>query len=146
MLAVVINGRLAFVVDPRSRRKPDCIQSVHVSTKEAAIAKASPHDDKQLVSNGVFWWQDFAVGACPNPFPIFYGQTLKGQSFVYQGKLASFVGAKPLKIGVVYEIDASSSGSGYGDGRFRIRADRRIENLPWPTAKVKPRTAVNHPL
>ena len=54
----------------------------------------------------------------------FYGQSLEGQPFFNPG-----VAAKPLRIGVVYSVNTEGSGSGYGSGRFRIRADRTIENL-----------------
>jgi len=130
ILAVAINGHLAFIVDPKSRKQPDCIYSIHVDTDQAARAKPIAGDDAQLVSRGVFWWKDYAVDACANPFPIFYGQKLRGQTFVYGGKSEKPVEAKPLIIGVVYEVAAASSGSGYGGGRFRILPDRRIENLP----------------
>jgi hypothetical protein len=130
MLAVAINGHLAFVVDPKSRKQPDCIYSIHVETDRAGRAKPTAGDDAQLVSRGVFWWKDYAVDACPNPFPILYGQKLRGQPFVYDGKLENSVEAKPLIVGVVYEVTAASNGSGYGGGRFRILPDRRIENLP----------------
>ncbi len=131
MLAVVIGGNLAFVVDPQSEKQPRCIRTIHVETDQAVRAKAAPNDDAQLVKNGVFWWKDFAVEAsCPNSFPIFYGQSLKGQPFVYDGMIQRPVEAKPLVIGVVYEVSATSSGSGYGGGRFRILPNRRIENLP----------------
>lgn len=138
MLAVVIDGRLAFVVDPHSNHQPDCIRSVHVTADDAVSAKPATDDDKELVANGVFWWQDFAVDACPNPFPIFYGQALKGRPFVFQDRPSSSVRAKPLKIGVIYEVDADSSGSGYGGGRFRIRPDRRVENLPRQSSQGEP--------
>lgn len=130
LLAVVIDGRLAFVVDPHSRRHPECIQSIHVLTDEPVRARPTLSDDKRLVANGVFWWKDTAIDACPNPFPVFYGVQLKGKPFVYQGGSTGSVDAKPLRIGVVYEVDAVSSGSGIGGGRFRILPNRRVENLP----------------
>ena len=128
--AVVIHGRLAFIVDPGSRHKPDCIRSIHVQTDEEARATPAIGDDEKLVANGVFWWKDYAVDACPNPFPILYGQPLAGRPFVYQDGSPPGVEAKPLRMGVIYEVDAASSGSGYGSARFRIRADRTVENLP----------------
>lgn len=132
--AIVLNGRLGFIVDPNSEHKPGCIRSIHVQTDERARARPAIGDDKQLVSNGVFWWKDYAVDACPNPFPILYGQPLAGRPFTYRNGSASGVEAKPLRIGVIYEVDTTSSGSGFGEGRFRIRADHTIENLPMETA------------
>lgn len=130
--AIVINGRLAFMVDPRSKRQADCIRSIHVQTAdgETASAKPGPDDAEGLVANGVYWWKDYAIDGCPNPFPILYGQPLAGRPFVYSDGDTRGVEAKPLRIGVIYEVQTSSGGSGYGEGRFRIRADRTVENLP----------------
>lgn len=131
LLAVVIDGRLAFIVDPVSDRKPDCIGSIDVSAdKGEPVAQPAPGDDEGLVRNGgVYWWKSFEVTSCPNPFPIFYGQPLKGVPFIYQDGKPSSVEAKPLRIGAVYEVTTSSSGSGYGGGWFRITKDRRVENF-----------------
>jgi hypothetical protein len=132
LLAVAIDGRLAFTVDPSSDHKPDCIRSIDVSVdKGGPIAQPSVGDDDRLVRNGgVYWWKSFEVTSCPNPFPIFYGQRLKGIPFTYGDGKPDSVEAKPLRIGVVYEVTASSSGSGYGGGWFRITKDGRVENLP----------------
>lgn len=140
LLAVVIGGRLAFIVDRSSSNKPDCISGITVSTDkgETATARAAPGDDEQLVANGVYWWKSMVQRECQNPFPIFYGQPLKGNRLVYgegipgavPGEASSLVEAKPLHVGVVYEVTTTSSGSGYGGGYFRITPDRRVENWP----------------
>ena len=137
LLAVVIDGRLAFIVDPSSSREPECINAIHVSTDkgETATAKAMPGDDEQLVANGVFWWKSLEQN-CQNRFPIFYGQPLKGNRLVYgegipgavPGEASSLVEAKPLHVGVVYEVATTSGATGYGGGWFRIAPDRRVEN------------------
>src|SRR3546814_20989571 len=101
-------------------------------------AKPAPGDDAALVQNGgVYWWKQFDLLSCPNSFPIFYGQSLKGTPFVYGGGHTESVEAKPLVAGHVYEVSMQSSGSGYGTGWFRITADRHVEN--WrsdPTTSV----------
>ncbi len=61
--AIVLNGRLAFVVDPESRSKADCIRSINVSSDDDTSAVASKNNDRNLVDNGVFWWKDTAVDA-----------------------------------------------------------------------------------
>jgi hypothetical protein len=128
--AVVIDGHIAFIVDPNSDRQPDCIRSIYVETDEGVTAKPAMGDDAGLVEHGAFWWKDTAVTECPNPFPIRYGQHLEGRPFAYQNRVTAGVEAKPLVIGVIYDVTTTSSGSGYGGCRFRIRADRTIENLP----------------
>lgn len=137
LLAVVIGGRLAFVVDPSSSRKPDCINGIHVSTDkgETAKAKPAPGDDEGLVANGIYWWKSLEPD-CQNRFPIFYGQPLKGERLVYgentpgvrPGEASSVVEPKPLRVGVVYEVTTTSGATGYGFGWFRITPDRRVEN------------------
>jgi hypothetical protein len=82
-----------------------------------------------MVANGVYWWKDYSVDACPNRFPIFYGQKLEGKPAAYDGQPSSSVDAKPLKLGVTYNVFMQGDGSN-GTGRFRIRADGTLENLP----------------
>ena len=132
-----MGGRLAFIVDPSSSSEPKCMNGITVSTDkgETATAKAASGDDEQLVANGVFWWKSLEAD-CENRFPIIYGQTLKGQRLVYDGKVrgaapgerSSIVEAKPLHVGVVYEVTTTSGATGYGSGWFRIMPDRRVEN------------------
>lgn len=137
LLAVVIGGRLAFIVDPSSSREPECMNGIHVSTDKGETAKATPAlgDDEQLVANGVYWWKSLESD-CQNQFPIFYGQPLKGDRLVYgehapiarAGEASSLVEAKPLHVGVVYGVTTTSGATGYGGGWFRITPDRRVEN------------------
>ncbi len=131
LLAVVIDGRLAFIVDPASQRKPDCVRGITVrADKGEPKAKPVKGDDKLSVLNGgAYWESNFDVSSCPNPFPIYYGQPLKGVPFLYEDGKPSSVEAKPLRIGAIYEVTTSSSGSGYGGGWFRITPDRRVENF-----------------
>lgn len=129
LLAVVIQGRLAFIVDPHSSYKPDCLGSIHVSVdKGGPIARPTEGDDRGLVLNGgVYWWKSSEVTSCENRFPIFYGQQIKGPPFIYDDGPSS-VEAKPLRVGVVYEVNSSGDGA-YGYGWFRIAKGGRIENL-----------------
>ena len=131
LLAVTVGGRLAFIVDPHSDHQPNCVGSIDVSVdKGGPTAQAAAADDVGLVRNGgVYWWKSTEVTSCENVFPIFYGQEIKGRPFIYDDGKPSSVEAKPLRIGVVYEVTTSSSGSGYGGGLFRIKKGGRIENL-----------------
>ena len=129
ILAVAINGRLAFVVDPRSSYKPDCIGRINVSVDRGGpVAHAGPGDDVALVRNGgVYWWKFTEVTSCENPFPIFYGQQIKGHPFIYRDG-PSNVEAKPLRVGVLYHVETSGDGA-YGYRWFRINKGGHIENL-----------------
>lgn len=123
--AIVLAGRLAFVVDPASQQDANCIRSISVSAESGPAAAPSDGDDRQLVKHGVVWSKDTAVTECLNRFPILYGQPLTGQPFLPPG-----VAAKPLRVATVYTVETTGSGSGYGSGRFRIRRDHTVENLP----------------
>ena len=46
-----------------------------------------------------------------------------------RGSQYATIKAKRLKVGVIYIVNATSSGSGYGAGRFRLGADGTVENL-----------------
>lgn len=129
LLAVSIDGRLAFVVDPRSDYKPDCLGSINVSVdKGGPIARPEPSDDAGLVRNGgVYWWKSTEVTSCENRFPIFYGQHIKGPPFMYRDGPSS-VEAKPLRVGVLYQVQTSGDGA-YGYTWFRIHKGGHIENL-----------------
>jgi hypothetical protein len=130
ILAVVIGGRLAFIVDPASEWQPDCIYGISVEADKGE-PKAEPEktDDRLLVTNGgLYWDQTFAVTSCENRFPIFYGAPLQGPPFVYNGKGLGSVAAKPLRVGALYHVTTSGDG-GYGNGWFRIMPDWRVENL-----------------
>jgi hypothetical protein len=138
VLAVVRDGRLAFIVDPASNDQETCVEGIHVTADEStrARAKPAPGDDAKLVANGVFWWKDLER-RCRDHFPVFYGQPLNGRPFVYTshvprvhpGERSSVVEAKPLHVGVVYEVYTSSGMLRDGFGWFRITNDRRIQNL-----------------
>jgi hypothetical protein len=129
LLVVGINGRLAFIVDPASDQTASCINGIHVSADRGGpLAERAPGDDAALVRNGgVYWWKDFEVGHCLNPFPVFYGAKLEGKPFDY-GDGSRGVEAKPLRRNVIYQVSTSGSGSGYGGGWFRIDQDGHIEN------------------
>ena len=145
VLAVVIHGQLAFVVDPASNDQESCVNRIHISTHKGERARANPAagDDVQLVANGVFWWKDLEQD-CADHFPVFYGQPLKGRRMVYTGNVpavhpgekTSVVEAKPLQVGVVYSVDTVSGMLRFGHGWFRIAADQHVEN--WPNDPVPP--------
>jgi hypothetical protein len=119
--AVMIDGRLAFVVDQESGRKPSCVSTVSVVLDVRAVKHPDGVDP--------FLWKEGQLSDCANTFPIFYGQRIKGEA-PSPDHVLDTLPAKPLKIGVIYEVHILSEGSGYGGGRFRLTADGRVENLP----------------
>lgn len=123
--AVVLDGRLAFVVDPSSERDATCVRSIRVSAESGSPAAPREGSDSQLVKNLVVWSGDTAAPECSNRFPILYGQPLAGRPVLQPG-----VAAMPLRVETIYNVETTGSGSGYGSGRFRIRRNRTVENLP----------------
>lgn len=116
--ARVVGGRLAFVP---SDDDFECVRSAHVTTDEAVRPEPGPTDRSGLIRNaGAFWWVNYPA-SCEVTFPLLYGQSGIGAD--------ESVRAKPLRVGVIYDISTSGDG-GYGSGRFRITPDRRVENLP----------------
>jgi hypothetical protein len=113
-------------VDPGSSYKPDCIGSIRVSVdKGGPIARPGPGDAASLVrKGGVYWLKSTEAMSCENPFPIFYGQQIKGPN--EDGQLT--VEAKPLRVGVPYEVEMHGAGA---SGYFWFRIDKagHIENL-----------------
>jgi len=143
LAATKIGERLAFVVSPRFPRKPNCIRSIEVRAEGDVHADPAPGDDRRSVLDGVFWEKSFDVKGCENPFPVFYGAPLKGGPFRwypeggpisaeerdYVQRMRAGVAAKPLRIGVIYEVSTTSGGGGSGGCRFRILADGSVETL-----------------
>jgi hypothetical protein len=115
---VAIGGRVAFIVDTRSRHGADCITQIDVIAKDGTRAKPSPGDNIERVGYGTFWHQRFDT-ECVDEFPIIYGQALRGKPDpLHEG--ADAVSAKPLRIGVIYEVSTTTGATGYGGGAFRV--------------------------
>ena len=131
--AVFIRGRLAFIVDPKSRRDAPCINAIEVIASGKVRAKAAPGDEVMRVGYGTFWYERLEYD-CVDEFPIFYGQRFKGKR-ISSGKESGVVAAKPLKIGVVYEVTTTTGATGYGGGAFKMLNDRTVINVPLATAR-----------
>ena len=79
---------------------------------------------------GVMWDRSISYeDDCENTFPIIYGEPLKGQPHVYQEERARSIGPKPLSIGVLYEVHATTGATGYGCGRFQINSDEQVQSF-----------------
>jgi len=117
--AVAINGKLAFVSTDADW---DCVANIDVSTDQTT-AKPLAGDDRLLVVNGgAFWATHNPVIECTMDFPLLYGAG--------GPKVRTSVAPKKLKFDVLYTVSTEGEGA-YGNGCFRINAERRIENLPY---------------
>jgi hypothetical protein len=129
LIAKVIDGRIAFVVDPKSGHQPGCINEIEVQTDDAVHASPAPGDDRDRIGYGTFWFE-VAGYECATEFPVFYGAPLKGGPPESGKEDLGMVKPKPLKVGVVYHVNTTTGATGYGGGAFRIRADGIVENVP----------------
>lgn len=111
VIAVVRDGRIVFVVDPKSSSSPSCLRRIEVSAvdeRESVWRESVDYDDD-----------------CANKFPIPYGESFKGR---HQPEWPA-IKASPLRRGVVYEVGTTTGATGYGGGRFIINSDGRVKNL-----------------
>lgn len=121
IVAKVIDGKVAFVSSDSSF---DCIANIMVTAEDGHAPEPEAGDDIGLVKNGAaYWWTSSPVTECTTKFPVIYGHLVD--------RTKPAVAPKKLRVGVIYEVTTQGGGA-YGGGRFRIGADRRIENLPWP--------------
>jgi hypothetical protein len=127
LLAVMRDGQLMFVVDPNSQSQPDCFRQIEVVSVQRAAVEASPGDDQIRTGYGTVWRDEVEYeDECENQFPFAYGRTLDGDQRADHG----LVRPKPLARGVVYEVTTVTGATGYGGGRFIVRTDGRVDNLP----------------
>ena len=128
LLAVMIDGRLAFVVAPKFPSSPDCINRITVGTVDDSIrAIAEPGDDNAEVGYGTFWSEDVSY-TCETNFPVFYGQPLKGKP-TENDRVDRHVNPKALRRGIVYRVNTTTGATGYGDGIFMIERDGSVRNI-----------------
>ncbi|QWC56935.1 hypothetical protein F7D01_07345 [Erythrobacter sp. 3-20A1M] len=105
-----------------------CVREIAVIAADRRDrAEAAPGDDASRGGFGMYW-RDVVGYHCANRFPIGYGQRLAGEALP-EGQATGTVSAKPLKIGVVYDVQTVSGATGYGSGRFVIRADGTVQNF-----------------
>ena len=130
ILATMIDGRLTFIVDPRSQTKPSsCLTTIIVSAQDRQRrVEANPGDDAGLVNAGVVWWNSVGYD-CQTRFPVTYGVPLAGEPRSPE-EAPYEVEAKRLTPGVIYEVAATAGATGYGGGRFRLTGNGTVENLP----------------
>ena len=128
--AVVIGGRLAFIVDPNSRQSASCINQIDVIATGDARARPALGDDVSRVRYGTYWHERLD-NDCVDEFPILYGQRFKGKPMPL-GQAAETVAAKPLRAGVIYEVATTTGNGGYGGGAFKIMPDRTVVNVSPP--------------
>jgi hypothetical protein len=113
VLAVVRGGRLVFIVDPASPSHPSCVRRIEVTAEGSA---------QETVWQANVGYDD----DCANTFPLAHGAPIKGRLQPED----PFIPAKPLRRGVIYDLSTTSGATGYGGGRFVVREDGRIRNLP----------------
>lgn len=125
LVAVVRDGELVFAVSQASSQQPVCLRRIEVTEEgklEAVWSESVSYDDD-----------------CASKFPIAYGVALQGQYRQDHQKIAG----KPLRRGVIYNVSTTTGATGYGGGRFLLKADGQVENLPWPSANLQENAAAS---
>ena len=124
--ATLIDGRLAFESgDPRFR----CFTNIRVTPvgpverHPALEAIENPIERDHALARVRDAWMTDAIASyeCRGHFPVRYGAPMPG---------ITIVPAKPLRVGVPYEVSTFGPSGAGGSGCFRIDADGRPENLP----------------
>ena len=113
-------GVLVFDVPPTGKSARDCITGVAVFAEDSGLL-ATPElgDDREAVEAGDYWRATSAAkGQCVGNLPIRYGSAS-----------STTVKPKPLRVGAAYTVALAEGQSEYRSGRFRITADKRVENL-----------------
>jgi hypothetical protein len=124
--ATMVGGRLAFESGDRAYR---CFTNIRVSAMGPLAPDRARDSIPDLMERGRAQelarsaWKTDAVATyeCKGYFPVVYGAAMPG---------ITIVPAKPLRIGVVYEVSTYGPKGAGGHGCFRINPDRRPENLP----------------
>lgn len=111
LLGVVRDGRIVFVIDPKSTSAPTCLRRIEVSAEGERTS---------IWRDSVDYDDD-----CANKFPIPFGSKLKGR---HQPEWPT-IESKPLERGVIYEVLTTTGATGYGSGRFLINASGQVVNL-----------------
>jgi hypothetical protein len=125
ILAVARQGRVAFVVDPRSDHQPACVRRIELSFDDPPPIEAS--SNARSGASDVVWTDSVDYDdACANHFPLLYGQQLRGRHRPEDHRIA----ARSLQFERIYEILTTTGATGYGGGRFVVHRNGRIENLP----------------
>ncbi|WP_157083207.1 hypothetical protein [Novosphingobium lentum] len=110
LLALMRDGHIVFIVDPKSPSVPSCLRRIEVSAE----------GERSCVWRDSVDYED----ACANKFPIPFGAKLTGHP---QPEWPT-IDAKLLRPGIIYEVSTTTGATGYGEGRFMIDANGRIVN------------------
>jgi hypothetical protein len=124
--ATMVDGRLAFESGDRAYK---CFTNIRVSAMGPLAPDPARDSIPDLMERGraqelarAAWKTDaVATYECKGYFPVVYGAAMPG---------ITIVPAKPLRIGVAYEVSTYGPEGAGGRGCFRINPDRRPENLP----------------
>jgi hypothetical protein len=126
ILATMVDGHLAFESGDRAY---NCFTNIRVSATGPLAPDPARDSIPDLMERGraqelasAAWKTDaVATYECKGYFPVVYGAAMPG---------ITIVPAKPLRIGVAYEVSTYGPEGSGGHGCFRINPDRRPENLP----------------
>lgn len=107
-----------------------CVREVWVTAASGPVPRASPGDDEDMLTRHRTYWSESVehTDHCANRFPVTYGAPLVGEPM--RDWPIGRVSPKPLLPDVEYSVSTGTGATGMGHGRFILRRDGRIENLP----------------
>ena len=107
-----------------------CVREVWVTARSGPLPAIAPGDNAGIIRRHRTYWSESVVyeDDCANRLPLTYGAALSGAP---QGDDPLVpVSAKALLPDIIYDVSTTTGATGYGHGRFVIRRDGRVENLP----------------
>lgn len=125
----MIDGQLAFEAVGNWWSRPECYYSIDVRAENGPPVDPMP-DDADSIKAGTYWfdWRD----SCDNTYPVFYGQSLKGDPYRDPGGTVwRHVAPKHLRLHIIYSASTLSPGSSYGTVYFRLDDKGGVEVLHW---------------
>jgi hypothetical protein len=134
VVAVLHNGVVQFT-DRRSSFEQvvfggRCVREVWVTANSGPVPTVAPGDNADIVARHRTYWSEAVAyeDDCANRMPLTYGAPLSGRP--QRDNPLVPVSPKALMPDIVYDVSTTTGVTGYGHGRFVIRRDGRLENLP----------------
>lgn len=107
-----------------------CVREVWITALSRPVPVIGPGDNADIVTRHRTYWSEAVVydDDCANRLPLTYGTPLFGRP--QRDNPLVPVSPKALLPDIIYHVSTTTGATGYGHGRFVIRRDGHLENLP----------------
>jgi len=134
VVAVVHDGVVQFT-DKRSWFEQfvfggRCVREVWVTARSGPVPTIAAGDNADIITRHRTYWSEAVAyeDACANRMPLTYGAALSGRP--QRDNPLVPVSPKALLPDIIYDVSTTTGATGYGRGRFVVRRDGHLENLP----------------